>query len=404
MQPRGQFYRKKGVILGVLVLILFVSVFSSVMVSAGWWNNLIGKITGNAVLQQTGSQTFDSRILNVSINDFVITAGTVFVTGVKVNWTDSGKNCNAKIIVGEYVGDYISVENNVQKSFRNINKAAGKVRIRIENISASCAKVKINSLTVYYGDNSCSAPGLRLGTAYCNGTELLSLRGNGVKCDVDFQCVSGECFNGRCMSKVNVADVVAWLGARDDIALVSTEDSCDRCIWGGKPYFPGQTIYDSEQKICKVCDSSSCFWVKDSTVSCDTAMVNRVKSVLMVEVEGGGKYIVRKDGSFFQITEQDFQRLVTESYVDRATVAVGDKAVGALPLGSVFLIGTLVVKDWYEFKQDKLDEIVKLENRWGVDNSLNELGHSNQLVIDEVGRVNNRVMSEAERFGHSIGL
>ena len=152
--------QKKGVILSVLVLVF--SVFSSVIVSAGWWSNLVDKITGNAVLTERGGQTFGVRTINTLTSDFIIDEGNVYVTGVRLNWTDFGKNCKAKLIIGDYPSDFISVGDNVEKGFWSINKEASKIRVKLEGLSAaSCPKIKINSLSVWYnktGDSSVVPP------------------------------------------------------------------------------------------------------------------------------------------------------------------------------------------------------------------------------------------------------
>lgn len=152
--------QKKGVILSVLVLVLFVSVFSSVMVSASWFSDVFGKITGNAISTERDSQKFDEGVVwkleagvTNLVGNFILDDGNSYVTGVSINWTDYDGKCQAKIIVGDYSSDFSDIGNNVKKGFWSINKVADRVKVKI-NLDSSdfyyCSKVKINSLTVWY--------------------------------------------------------------------------------------------------------------------------------------------------------------------------------------------------------------------------------------------------------------
>jgi hypothetical protein len=192
--------KEKGVILSSVLLILVISVFSSVIVSAGWFSEITGRVTGD------------------------------------------------------------DAEDNVQCG------------------ESECLL-----------NDKCFAEGARKSTRYCSEGEFIVMKKSEVKCSNNYECVSNECFAGKCLSVSALEKLRVFLRGGSDSS--STDDgasspSCSGCVWSGKKYNVGQAIYDSDQKTCKVC-SSSCSWKVDKSVTCDKTMVNRIKTPQEVDTNIG---------------------------------------------------------------------------------------------------------------------
>jgi hypothetical protein len=61
--------------------------------------------------------------------------------------------------------------------------------------------------------------------------------------------------------------------------------SCSGCVWNGKRYNAGQSIYDSVAKVCKTCKKKTCSWEKDTTATCDRTMTNRATNTPITPIE-----------------------------------------------------------------------------------------------------------------------
>lgn len=125
-------------------------------------------ITGNAVLKEQDSKTFyGSDILNSTNPNYNINfPSAVYLTGLRVNWSDFGNGCSARVQYRNANGawtdatSFVAVPDKFQATskemtgFWSINKESSAFKLKVD---ANCKKVTIKNSVIWfnYTSNSC---------------------------------------------------------------------------------------------------------------------------------------------------------------------------------------------------------------------------------------------------------